>query len=82
MQAWCIINSTFSLSPFSREWGMKNSKLLIMVVFPVISPHLGVIQDPTQSDLIRTKDTPVIQEIIGTRVKNQILGQKMILLFS
>ena len=54
------------------------------LVFLEISPHPGAIQEPTQSCLIRTKDTPITQEILrdlgaysGTRVKDQILERKI-----
>ena len=54
------------------------------LVFLEISPHPGAIQEPTQSCLIRTKDTPITQEILrnlgaysGTGVKDQILEQKI-----
>lgn len=77
---WSIINSIFSTSLFSREWGFTadNPKLLIMAVsfrWPAL------IQEPTRSHLIRTKDPPITQEITnfpvsGTRVKEQILKKK------
>lgn len=51
--------------------------------------NLGDTQEPTQSQLIRTKDAPITQEInknfrspaSGTRVEDQTLEQKMFLLF-
>lgn len=64
-QAWWSINSIFSFSSFSRKWGGagrdKSSKLLIM---PESFWWPTLIQEPTLSCLIRTKDTSVIQEIV------------------
>ena len=54
------------------------------LVFLEISPHPEAMQEPTQSCLIRTKDTPITQESLGdlgalsgTGVKDQILEQKI-----
>lgn len=57
------------------------------LVFLVMRPHLGAIQGATQNYLIRTRDTPIIQKnpmvfrgsVSGTKVEDQILKQRMIL---
>lgn len=58
------------LTPFSaclkRISGTENSKLLIMVwSFWSMAIHPGAVQEPTQSLLIRTKDTSIIQKLQG-----------------
>lgn len=79
-----MINS-FS-SPFSSLWrmggGTENSQLLTMAFW-----WSAVIQEPTSSQLIRTKDTAVTLKILRdlgtlslTGVKDQILEQKMFLM--
>ena len=71
-QAWSFINSLFSPSPFSREWGQRwkvqasNHSSLSLVT----SPHPETIQESTQSCLFRTKDTLIIQKI--TRVSGAL----------
>ena len=68
-----------SLIPFSAlsflkrtgsGWGWKFQASNHGLVFLVTSPHPGAIQAPNQSHLIRTKDTPITQEI--TRVSGAL----------
>lgn len=58
----------------NRKWA-ENSKLGLGVVFQVTSLHLGAIQEPTQSDLIKTEDT-FLTRVSEARVKDQILELK------
>lgn len=65
-------------SPSQRVDGgaAESSRLLIMdgLAFQGTSPHPGAAQEPTQSGLIRTKDTPFTQEI--TRVLGALCQER------
>lgn len=62
------MNFLFILSFFSRKWGagLKIPSFSLWLVFsgdkPVTSRHPRAIPEPTQNQLITTKDTPLAQE--------------------
>lgn len=66
MWGWLTINAVLSPCPLPGGWGCAaSSRLLIMdgLFFRVTSPHPEAAQEPTQSRLLGTKDSPVTQEI-------------------
>ena len=87
---WWILNSISCLCPLSgesEEWLIpligKFQASLHNLVFLVISPLLGTIQEPNQSHLFRTRHSyhPGNSKgfrnfVAGTRTKDQILAKK------
>ena len=70
-----VFKPILSHAPFTRElwgWGWKPQASNHGLFFPVTVPQPG----PTQSCLIRTKDTPVIQQMIGLSGVVSGLGSK------
>lgn len=68
--------------------GIESFKLLIMLALSDKQPHSETVQESTKSCLIRTKGTLLITQelprdlgaLLGTKVKEQMLEQKMFLL--
>lgn len=63
-ESWFIINSSLAPLPFPQDGGGAQFQASNHgLVFLITSPHPQAIKDHSKSYLIKTKDTPIYQEI-------------------